>query len=222
MREENPVSSSRERNPSTAWTPNFESDADFVAPVLAALGGVAGALYYWLHSRAFAASNSARLSVGFLADQLGVNPSSVKYAIDQLKHAGLIRVTTKRGSGGYTEIGLVHLRKPQRQMDNKPSIESGGSPPLNRAISPYDINNNTNKVYVTGTEGDGGGGGGRESNGDRPLSASEIGGMESRPNSQSPHHSTQPRQNRRIRNDKTRGTLEQQPDARFARFARFA
>ena len=49
------------------FTPNFESDADAVAPKLAKLSGSSVAIYHWLHSRAFACGNKIGVSERWLA-----------------------------------------------------------------------------------------------------------------------------------------------------------
>ncbi len=91
------------------FTPNFESDADRIAPILARHGGIAAALYYWLHSRVFACGNNIGISISSLAKELGVNRSSVQKAVKDLESEGLIAHRASRGNGGGSTFKLIGL-----------------------------------------------------------------------------------------------------------------
>lgn len=99
------------------WTPNFEQDADRVAPILAKCGSaIACALYYWLHSRMFGRESGIHVSIAWLAKQLGVSRSSVSEAVRTLAALGLIEHVGRRGNGGgsaFVVLGLTSLRDNQ-------------------------------------------------------------------------------------------------------------
>jgi hypothetical protein len=88
------------------FTPNFESDADAVAPKLAKLSGSSVAIYHWLHSRAFACGNKIGVSERWLAEHLDIALRTVQRAVDGLVKAGLINHVVIRGG---SEFSLCHL-----------------------------------------------------------------------------------------------------------------
>lgn len=90
------------------FTPNFESDADAVAPKLAKLRGSSAAIYFWLHSRAFACGNKVGVSQRWLSERLGLSVRTVQRAVDDLESEGLIKHALIRGG---SEFSLCHLTK---------------------------------------------------------------------------------------------------------------
>lgn len=90
------------------WTPNWESDADRFAPILANIS-CAGAIHYWLHSRVFATNNEIHVSVSFLAETLHKDRRTIQRAIDQLVAAGLIIHKSRSGNGGGSTFSLVGI-----------------------------------------------------------------------------------------------------------------
>ena len=92
-----------------AWTRNYETEADVVAPILAKCGGAAGALYLWLHSRVFACRNNIEISMEKLAEAIGVSRKTLWSAANALKDHGVITFETRRGNGGGTVFHLTSL-----------------------------------------------------------------------------------------------------------------
>lgn len=88
------------------FTPNFEGDADAVAPKLAKLRGSSAAIYFWLHSRAFACGNKVGVSQRWLSERLGLSVRTVQRAVDDLESEGLIRHALIRGG---SEFSICHL-----------------------------------------------------------------------------------------------------------------
>lgn len=82
------------------FTPNFESDADKVAPKLAQHISVAAGVYVWLHSRVFSCNNQVGISVSQLSHYLGVDRRTVQRAIGRLQKYGLLEHTSYWGNGG--------------------------------------------------------------------------------------------------------------------------
>lgn len=94
-----------------AWTRNFEAEVDVVAPLLAKDGGVAAALYIWLHSRVYACNNNIRISMEMLAGKLGVSRRALWNAARALEGQGIIMFEARRGNGGGTVFHLTSLSK---------------------------------------------------------------------------------------------------------------
>ncbi|NGM18034.1 HTH domain-containing protein [Eggerthellaceae bacterium zg-887] len=130
---------------SNCFTPNYESDADKVSKLLAHTSGTTGALYFWLHSRAFACDNCIVVSVGFLAKTLEVSDSAVKTALGHLKKTGLARIKARQGNGGNTIIRLTNLRTPIRQPDASRPVKKAEVLPVNSPEAAYDKDNTIHK-----------------------------------------------------------------------------
>lgn len=90
------------------YTPNFASDANRIAPILAKKD-VACAIYFWLHSRAFVAHNYICVSKSKLAEILGCSRSTVQRAIKFLVDSGLVEEEPYRGNGGTSYFRLIGL-----------------------------------------------------------------------------------------------------------------
>lgn len=88
------------------FTPNFESDADTVAPKLAKLRGSSAAIYFWLHSRAFACGNKVGVSQRWLSERLNLSVRTVQRAVDDLESEGLIKHALIRAG---SEFSICHL-----------------------------------------------------------------------------------------------------------------
>ena len=93
------------------WTPNFETDADRSAPLLAKQGGAAAALYFLLHSRVFATGNRIGMSVQQLAFMLKSDRRTIQRAIRSLEDAGLIASESHPGNGGGSTFRLLGLTR---------------------------------------------------------------------------------------------------------------
>lgn len=91
------------------FTPNFESDADAVAPKLAKLRGSSAAIYFWLHSRAFACGNKIGVSQRWLSERLDLSVRTVQRAVDDLENEGLIKHALVRGGSEFSICRLTTL-----------------------------------------------------------------------------------------------------------------
>ena len=96
-------------------------DADRIAPLLAKCGSaVACGLYFWLHSRTFGREGGIRISISWLAKELGASRSSVSDAIKTLEALGLVRYEGRRGNGGgsiFVVVGLTSLSNSESSVD---------------------------------------------------------------------------------------------------------
>lgn len=90
------------------YTPNFASDADRIAPIIASRD-VASGIYIWLHSRVFVSHNDIGVSEAQLAEIMGCKRSSVYRAIKFLVDSGLIERESCRGNGGGSRFHVLGL-----------------------------------------------------------------------------------------------------------------
>lgn len=102
------------------FTPLYESNADEVAPELARVS-VAGGVYFWLYSRAFAQKNNIKVSVVDLARYVQKDRSTVQNAIKRLVEEGLIIHKTYKHNGGGSVFHVVKLRDAEFSLHLKGS-----------------------------------------------------------------------------------------------------
>ena len=91
------------------YTPNFASDADRIAPILASRDVAAG-IYVWLHSRVFVSCNSIGISEARLAEIMGCERSSVQRAVKFLEGAGLVKGHLGDGGQPFQSVSLPHQK----------------------------------------------------------------------------------------------------------------
>lgn len=137
------------------YTPNFASDADRIAPILASRDVAAG-IYVWLHSRVFVSCNSIGISEARLAEIMGCERSSVQRAVKFLEGAGLVKHESYRGNGGGSRFHLIglsdacvpHSETCKRSAD---AAFNGASMHLNAAF-PQHQTQRTRSTIKTGSE----------------------------------------------------------------------
>lgn len=134
------------------FTANYESDADKVAPKLAKVSKTASALYFWLHSRAFACRNSIGISQIMLAEKLEVSDRAMQKAVKQLVAENLITAETRSGRyGGGTVFSILNLNEASlnpEQSDGVNPSQTSSYVRLNQTDCSYnkeEIGTNKNK-----------------------------------------------------------------------------
>lgn len=90
------------------YTPNFASDADRIAPIIASRDVAAG-IYIWLHSRVYVSHNDIGVSEAQLAEIMGCKRSSIHRTIKFLVDSGLIEHESHRGNGGGSRFRVLGL-----------------------------------------------------------------------------------------------------------------
>ena len=115
-----------------------------VAPLLATVN-VAGAIYFWLHSRMFSCSNKICVSMVFLAEKLGVSRQSVTVAVKRLTDAGLIKTSSRRGYGGGSVFSLMNVTDSCHKCNESQTFKCKESLAANVTDTCHDIDKSINK-----------------------------------------------------------------------------